>query len=131
MQELEGRELIRTLNVRYSPGRWPVLVLSHGFGSDQSVWRKVVSNLKRNAQSNDCGVLTYDLAFSGKVGGDYYTKYSDRYQTIYGYVDDVVSVLQFYNISQCIFVGHGISARSSLSAPPLGKKAIYILFLEV
>uniref|UniRef100_A0A8R7TD25 AB hydrolase-1 domain-containing protein n=1 Tax=Triticum urartu TaxID=4572 RepID=A0A8R7TD25_TRIUA len=114
MQRLEGHELIKALNVKYTPGAQPLLVLSHGFGCDKSVWHKVISNL-RDSEIHS-GILTYDLAFSGKVGKDYYHKYSDRYQTIDGYVEDVVSILQYYNIHTCIFVGHSTSGLVGLQA---------------
>ena len=92
-----------------TPGRQSVLVLSHGFGCGKSVLDNTIALVRRDVRFKESGVLSYDLAFSGQGGKEYYNANRHRYETLDGYVEDLIVSLQHYGISQCVFVGHSTS----------------------
>ncbi len=81
----------------------PVLVLAHGFGCDQNLWRPVVERLK-----NDFTVVLFDHVGCGGSDPDAWDP--DRYSTLNGYADDVVEILHDLDLSDVNFVGHSVAA---------------------
>lgn len=62
MVKLESRGLIEALNVRVFGSGERVLVLSHGFGGDQSMWKGILPYLVP-----DFKVILFDMVFSASV----------------------------------------------------------------
>ncbi|XP_078430346.1 alpha/beta-Hydrolases superfamily protein [Wolffia australiana] len=104
-----GHELLEILNVRViGEGDKPV-VLSHGLGTDQSAWQRMVPYLTR-----DYRVVLYDLACAGSVDPDHFD--FQRYATLDGFVDDLFDILDALGIESCAFIGHSISAMAGILA---------------
>jgi sigma-B regulation protein RsbQ len=97
------------LNARMA-GRGPdVLVLVHGFGSDQRVWDSYVPWLSRH-----CRVITYDLPFSGDADPAYFEL--RRHGTIDGNAQDLLDILNSFGVERCSLMGHSLGGLIGLFA---------------
>ncbi|XP_072972284.1 probable esterase D14L [Typha angustifolia] len=99
------------------------IVLAHGFGTDQSVWKHLVPHLV-----DEYRVVIFDNMGAGPTNPDYFD--FDRYSTLEGYVFDLLSILQELGIESCVFVGHSVSgvigALASISRPDLFSKLVLL-----
>ncbi|KAE8707697.1 putative esterase D14L [Hibiscus syriacus] len=100
-----------------------LIVLAHGFGTDQSVWKHLVPHLV-----DDFRVVLYDNMGAGTTNPDYFD--FNRYATLEGYAFDLLAILEELRFDSCIFVGHSVSAMvgviASISRPDLFSKIIMI-----
>ncbi|WP_280194668.1 alpha/beta fold hydrolase [Nocardia farcinica] len=87
----------------------PVVVLAHGFGCDQNLWRLVVPLL-----APDFTLVLFDHVGSG--GSDLSAWNADRYGTMQGYADDVVEVCRAIDAGPVVFVGHSVAATMGVLA---------------
>ncbi|MFF7374805.1 alpha/beta fold hydrolase [Streptomyces massasporeus] len=91
------------------PDDAPVLLLAHGFGCDQNMWRLVVPELARRYR-----VVLFDYVGSG--GSDLAAWSEERYASLQGYAADVVDVCEELDLRQAVFVGHSVSAMVGVLA---------------
>ncbi|MFF7858864.1 alpha/beta fold hydrolase [Streptomyces sp. NPDC007904] len=87
----------------------PVLVLAHGFGCDQNMWRLVVPALAERYR-----VVLFDYVGSG--GSDLSSWTQERYSSLDGYAQDVTEVCEALDLTQAVFVGHSVSAMVGVLA---------------
>ncbi|GAA5152564.1 alpha/beta hydrolase [Nocardioides marinquilinus] len=80
-----------------------VLVLLHGFGCGQEMWRLVAPALER-----DHRVVTFDLPGSGAADPAAYD--AVRHGSLEGYRDDVVALLDELDLTGATLVGHSVSS---------------------
>ncbi|KAL3640262.1 Strigolactone receptor KAI2d14 [Castilleja foliolosa] len=110
-------------NVRVLGSGETTVVLGHGYGTDQSVWRHLVPHLVDQYK-----VLLYDNMGAGSTNPDYYD--FDRYSSIEGYAYDLLAILEEFNVQKCIYVGHSLTAMvataASIFRPDLFHKIIMI-----
>ncbi|MEV0953239.1 alpha/beta hydrolase [Promicromonospora sp. NPDC050249] len=85
------------------------MVLAHGFGCDQSMWRLVAP-----AFEHDYRVVLFDHVGAG--GSDLTAYDPDRHASLGGYADDVVELLDELALGPVVFVGHSVSATIALLA---------------
>ncbi|KAG0476561.1 hypothetical protein HPP92_012931 [Vanilla planifolia] len=104
-----GSTLLEILNVKVVGSGDKVVVLSHGFGTDQSAWNRIVPFLQR-----DHRIVLYDLVCAGSVNPDHFD--FRRYTTLDAYVDDLLLILDTLRINRCFFVGHSVSAMIGILA---------------
>ncbi|XP_047083318.1 strigolactone esterase D14-like [Lolium rigidum] len=105
-----GAKLLEILNVRVVGSGERVVVLSHGFGTDQSAWSRMLPYLTR-----DHRVVLYDLVCAGSVNPDHFD--FGRYNNgLDAYVDDLLSILDALSITRCALVGHSVSAMIAILA---------------
>ncbi|KAF8114634.1 hypothetical protein N665_0035s0013 [Sinapis alba] len=83
-------------------GNKGTIVLGHGFGTDQSVWRHLVPHLVA-----DYRIVLYDNMGAGTTNPEYFD--FDRYSTLEGFAFDLIAILEDLQIESCIFVGHSLS----------------------
>jgi sigma-B regulation protein RsbQ len=96
-------------NVRVT-GNGPVtMLLAHGFGCDQSMWRFLTPFYVDRYR-----IVTFDLVGSGRSDLSAYDR--DKYGTLHGYADDVLEIIQRYADGPVIFVGHSVSAMIGMLA---------------
>jgi pimeloyl-ACP methyl ester carboxylesterase len=104
-------------------GRRGVIVLAHGFGTDQSVWKHLVPHLVA-----DYRVVLFDTMGAGPTNPDYFD--FTRYATLEGYALDLLAILQELAVESCIYVGHSVSAVigaiASISRPELFSKLVLL-----
>ena len=98
------------------------LVLVHGFGCDQEMWRHVVPDL-----ATDHRVVTFDLVGFGSSDVRAYDR--ERYGTLRGHAADVVGVCRRLGLSDVVLVGHSVSAMTAVLAQQLAPDLITALVL--
>ncbi len=87
----------------------PALLLAHGFGCDQNMWRLVVPALAERYR-----VVLFDYVGSG--GSDLSAWNEERYSSLDGYAQDVVDVCEELDLRQAVFVGHSVSSMVGVLA---------------
>ncbi|MER7586289.1 alpha/beta hydrolase [Micromonospora sp. NPDC127501] len=107
----DGRMRVRNRNNVMVTGRagGPTVVLAHGFGCDQHMWRHVAAEIGRWAQ-----LVLFDHVGSGQADPAAWD--ADRYASLDGYADDVLSICQDLDLQQPIFVGHSVSSSIGVLA---------------
>ncbi|QIP87746.1 alpha/beta hydrolase [Streptomyces sp. Tu 2975] len=86
----------------------PVVMLAHGFGCDQNMWRLVVPALER-----DFRVVLFDHVGAGR--SDLSAWNEERYTSLDGYADDVLEICHALDVRP-VFVGHSVSASVGVLA---------------
>ncbi|MFJ6820747.1 alpha/beta fold hydrolase [Streptomyces niveus] len=87
----------------------PVVVLAHGFGCDQNMWRLVVPMLER-----EFTVVLFDHVGAGKSDLSAWSR--GQYSTLEKYADDVLAVCRELVLGPVTFVGHSVSAMMGVLA---------------
>ncbi len=81
----------------------PPMVMAHGFGCDQGMWRFVAPEF----EASHCVVL-FDHVGAG--GSDLSAYDPARYSTLDGYASDVIEIMETLDLAPVVFVGHSVSA---------------------
>jgi sigma-B regulation protein RsbQ len=81
----------------------PTIVLAHGFGCDQALWRLVVPELLP-----DFRVVLFDHVGSGAADPAAWD--AERYASLQGYADDILDLLSELDLHDVTFVGHSVAA---------------------
>jgi sigma-B regulation protein RsbQ len=87
----------------------PVVMLSHGFGCDQNMWRLVVPALAERFP-----VVLFDHVGAGR--SDLSAWSEQRYGSLRGYADDVRELVQELDLRRVVFVGHSVSSMIGVLA---------------
>lgn len=87
----------------------PVLLLAHGFGCDQNMWRLVVPTLAESYR-----VVLFDYVGSGRADPSAWDE--RRYSSLDGYAQDVLEMLGELDLRRVTFVGHSVSAMVGVLA---------------
>lgn len=110
-------------NIRVVGSGKQTVVLAHGFGTDQSVWKHLVPHLIEEYQ-----VVLYDNMGAGTTNPDYFD--FQRYSSLEGFAYDVIAILDELQVHSCIYVGHSVSAMigliASITRPDLFTKILTI-----
>jgi sigma-B regulation protein RsbQ len=95
----------------------PTVVLAHGFGCDQNMWRLTVPALAEHYR-----VVLFDYVGSGRSEPSAFSE--DRYSSLEGYARDVVEVCEALDLRDVAFVGHSVSAMIGVLAADLAPERI-------
>ncbi|WP_099469498.1 alpha/beta fold hydrolase [Konateibacter massiliensis] len=99
------------------------IVLGHGFGCDQNVWRYIIPYLEK-----DYRLVLFDYVGSGKSDKSQYN--IERYRNLDGYAQDLIEILDCFEIRDAIFIGHSVSSMigilSSIHNSKYFKKMVLI-----
>ncbi len=99
------------------------MLLVHGYGCDQNMWRFITPQFK-----DDYQIILIDLVGSGKSDENAYDY--DKYSSLEGYADDIVEICDALEVKDVSFVGHSVSAMigvlAALKNPAIFKKLIMI-----
>ncbi len=87
----------------------PAVVLAHGFGCDQNMWRLTVPAL-----ADVHRVVLFDYVGCGR--SDLSAFREDRYASLDGYAQDVVEIAEALDLRDATFVGHSVSAMAGVLA---------------
>lgn len=103
-------------NVQVSGEGPATMILAHGFGCDLNMWRLMYPGYAKRYR-----MVLFDLVGSGNSDLSAYDR--QKYDSLYGYADDVVEIAREFARGPTIFVGHSVSAMigmlADLSAPGL------------
>lgn len=86
-----------------------VLVLGHGFGCDQRMWRMLLPELVEHYT-----VVLFDYVGSGKSQLSSFSK--EKYSSLEGYATDVLDIVNTLNSKKVVFVGHSVSSMIGVIA---------------
>ena len=81
----------------------PTIMLSHGFGCGQDSWRDFVPYF-----ADDYRIVLYDLVGAG--GSDLSAYDPGRYDSLHGYAEDVLQILEAIDGRDVTFIGHSVSS---------------------
>ncbi|MEU3369358.1 alpha/beta fold hydrolase [Streptomyces sp. NPDC006711] len=98
------------------------VVLAHGFGCDQNMWRLTVPAL-----ADDYRVVLFDYVGAGRSDAAAFSE--DRYGSLGGYAQDVVEVCEALDLRDAVFVGHSVSAMIGVLAAGLAPGRIGALVM--
>ena len=96
-------------NVRVSGTGPMTMVFAHGFGCDQNMWR-----LLEPSYASRYRTILFDLVGSG--GSDLKAYDPVRYDSLNGYAQDVLDVVEEFAEGPVLFVGHSVSAMIGMLA---------------
>jgi len=85
------------------------MVLAHGFGCDQIMWRFLTPEFEK-----DYRIVLFDYVGAGKSDLSAYNR--EKYATLHGYADDVLEIIDQTCDSPVIFVGHSVSSMIGVLA---------------
>ena len=104
------------------PDSGRAVVLAHGFGCDQNLWRLAVPALAERHR-----VVLFDYVGSG--GSDLSAWSEQRYSSLDGYAQDVVEVCEELGLRDAVFVGHSVSAMVGVLAAQAAPERIGALVM--
>ena len=91
------------------PAGGQAMLLAHGFGCDQNMWRLVAPQFEDSYR-----VILFDHVGAGGSDLDAYDP--ERYSSLDGYADDVVRICTELDLHDVVFVGHSVSAMIGVLA---------------
>jgi sigma-B regulation protein RsbQ len=107
---LDPRDVIVRNNVTtHGPEGAPVLLLVHGFGCDQSMYRRVLPLL-----TDDFRVVMFDHVGSGGSSLDAYDPV--EYGSLHRYADDLLQVCEALELEDVTVVAHSVGAMFAIAA---------------
>ncbi len=109
MTRMPSMETLQRNNVRVLGTGPRTMILAHGFGCDQNMWRHVIP-----AFEDDFRLVLFDYVGHGKADASAFDR--SRYGTLEGYADDVLSICKALSIQDAVFVGHSVSAMIGVIA---------------
>lgn len=102
-------DIIKRNNVKvFGKGTQPML-LAHGFGCDQNMWRFITP-----AFENDYKIVLFDYVGAGQSDVSVYSP--DRYASLQGYAQDITEICGALELRNVVFVGHSVSSMIGLLA---------------
>jgi sigma-B regulation protein RsbQ len=85
------------------------MLLAHGFGCDQHMWRYVA-----RAFESEYRIVLFDHVGAGKSDLSQYRR--EKYDTLHGYASDVLEIVEATGSAPVVFVGHSVSAMIGVLA---------------
>jgi sigma-B regulation protein RsbQ len=103
-------DVLRRNNVRVTgnPAGRP-LVFAHGFGCSQEMWRLVTPAFEAEHR-----IVLFDAVGAG--GSDLSAYDRGKYDSLHGYADDVLEILDELGLEDVVFIGHSVSAMVGVLA---------------
>lgn len=118
------KSLSTALNARTIGSGNETIVLCHGFGTDQSIWDKIIPLLAENYT-----LVLFDWPFSGAVTDKSLYDHA-KYTSFEPYADDLITIIDEMDLKCVTFVGHSMSAMigciASTKKPELFKRLILV-----
>ena len=119
--------LLRNAVAHWGPAEAPAIVFGHGYGTDQSTWLPIAETFAETfAETHQ--VLLFDYVGSGRSDLSAYDE--QRYNSLDGYADDLIEVIEAAGLSDVVFVGHSVSgmigALASIRRPDLFRHLVMV-----
>src|ERR1700684_2592166 len=87
----------------------PTIMLAHGFGCDQNLWRLVEARLASSFR-----LVLFDHVGCG--ASDPAAWDPERYAALQGYADDILGIVRELDLRNVIYVGHSVAAMMGVLA---------------
>lgn len=99
------------------------IVFAHGYGTDQTIWRRIADEL-----AADHRIVLFDYVGSGASDLSAYDE--RRYDSLQGYADDLIDVVDALGIRGAVLAAHSISgmigALASIRRPELFREIVMV-----
>jgi sigma-B regulation protein RsbQ len=102
-------DILKRNNVHVVGNGSQPMLLAHGFGCDQNMWRFIVP-----AFADDYRIVLFDYVGSGK--SDLRAYDAERYSKLDGYAEDVLDICHALDLRDTVFVGHSVSSMIGILA---------------
>ena len=116
-------DLLKRNNVKVFGDGTQTLMFAHGFGCDQAMWRHITKAFEK-----DYKIVLFDYVGCGKSEINQYNE--NRYNSLHGYVLDILEICNELNLTNIILVGHSVSSTiamlASIRNPDLFKSFVLI-----
>ncbi len=96
------------VTVTGNPAGRPIM-FAHGFGCSQEMWREVAPHFE-----DEFKVVLFDHVGSG--GSDLSAYDRGKYDSLHGYADDVLDIVEELDLHDVVFVAHSVSAMIGVLA---------------
>jgi sigma-B regulation protein RsbQ len=103
--DLRERNNVRIAGVEHGP----TIMLAHGFGCDQNLWRLVEARLARAFR-----VILFDHVGCGASDPSAWDP--QRYGSLEGYAADILDIVRELDLHDVVFVGHSVAAMMGVLA---------------
>ncbi|KAL8094102.1 karrikin insensitive 2 receptor CA [Apium graveolens] len=118
------KSLSKAMNVTIMGSGDETIILGHGFGTDQSLWDKVIPNI-----SDKYKVVLFDWCFSGAIKDPHF--FDEMKHTSYdAFAQDLIALMEELKLESCTYVGHSMACMigciASIKKPQLFKKLILV-----
>ena len=97
-----ANDIVKQNNINVVGSGEKVLLLAHGFGCDQKMWRFMLPALIPHYK-----IVLFDYVGSGNSDLAHYDQ--TKYSSLEGYAQDVLDVCEALNLQNVTFVGHSVS----------------------
>ena len=118
------KRLRTALNAKTIGSGTETIVLAHGFGTDQSIWDKILPCLAENYR-----IVLFDWPFSGAVK-DHSLYDPVKYSSYEAFAHDLITLMDELELKATNIVGHSMSAMisciASIQRPDLFKRLILV-----
>jgi pimeloyl-ACP methyl ester carboxylesterase len=118
------KSLSTSLNARTIGTGPETIVLCHGFGTDQSIWNKIVPLLTENYS-----LVLFDWPFSGAITDKSLYNHA-KYNSYEPYADELITLMDELDLKCITFVGHSMAAMigciASIKKPELFKRIVLL-----
>ncbi|GEK33709.1 alpha/beta fold hydrolase [Kurthia sibirica] len=101
--------IIERNNVQMIGDGQQTILCAHGFGCEQSMWKYITPNFQ-----DDYRIVLFDYVGAGKSDISAYD--SSKYNSLHGYKEDVIDVIEALDLENIIFFGHSISSMVGMLA---------------
>lgn len=119
MSSIKTRNNVKVLGRKNAP----TLVLAHGFGCDQNMWRFILPALEKNYQ-----IVLFDYVGSGNSALAEYS--TEKYSSLKGYAQDIIDIINELQLTDVTIIGHSVSSIiasiASITIPKLITKIIMV-----
>ncbi|WP_233079834.1 alpha/beta fold hydrolase [Rheinheimera soli] len=102
-------DVILRNNVKITGAGQKVMLMAHGFGCNQLMWRFLTPEL-----SNDYKIVLFDYVGSGGSNLAAYSR--QKYADLEGYAQDIIDICTALDLQNVVLVGHSVSSIISLIA---------------
>lgn len=118
-----AKGILERNNVKvFGKGSIPMM-LAHGFGCDQHMWRFVTPAFEDRYK-----IILFDYVGCGQSDITAYN--SERYSDLHGYAQDILEICSELKLSNLIFVGHSVSSMigmlAAIERPEIFQKLVFI-----
>lgn len=116
-------DILKRNNVKIIGNGEQTLMMAHGFGCDQNMWRFVLP-----AFQDKYRIVLFDYVGCGK--SDFSAYNPERYCTLDGYAHDILDICEALGLTNIVFIGHSVSsmigALASIQIPDLFSSMVMI-----
>lgn len=103
------QNIIKRNNVKVMGQGEQTILFAHGFGCDQKMWQYIAPTLAMKYR-----VVLFDYVGSGN--SDITAYESKKYNSLHGYAQDVLDIIEELNLQHVLFIGHSISSMIGMYA---------------